>query len=81
MKEVENDGEQGVGELGADKIVYDNKEDKGVEVTEEGAKENSEQKNTNWLDRIQTSPKAFLKNKFSYQYQMQKSKIVSKNVK
>ena len=81
MKEVENDGEQGVGKLGADKIVFDNKEDKGEEVTEEGSTESSEQKNANWLDRIQTSPKAFLKNKFSYQYQMQKSKIVSKNVK
>jgi len=81
MKEVENDGEQGVGELGADEIVYDNKENKGVDVTEEGATENTQQKNANWLDRIQTSPKAFLKNKFSYQYQMQKSKIVSKHVK
>lgn len=81
MNEVENDGEQGVGELGADEIVYDNKDNKGVDVKEEGSKENSEQKNANWLDRIQTSPKAFLKNKFSYQYQMQKSKIVSQDVK
>ena len=81
MNEVENDGEQGVGKLGADKIVYDNKEDKGVEVTEEGSTESSEQKNANWLDRIQTSPKAFLKNKFSYQYQMQNSKIEATDVK
>ena len=76
MKEVENDGEQGVGELGADKIVYDNKENKGVDVVEEGSKEVKRQDNVNWLDRIETSPKAFLKNKFSYQYQMKESKDV-----
>lgn len=76
MNEVENDGEQGVGELGADEIVYDNKENKGVDVTQEGATESAEQKNTNWLDRIQTSPKSFLKNKFSYQYQMKESRNV-----
>ncbi len=70
MMDVENDGEQGVGELGADEIKYDNKANKGVDVTEVGSTENSEQKNTNWLDRIETSPKSFLKNKFSYQYQM-----------
>lgn len=81
MMDIENDGEQGVGELGADEIVYDNKDNKGVEVTEEGSTESSEQKNANWLDRIQTSPKAFLKNKFSYQYQMQESKTVSQDVK
>jgi len=81
MMDVENDGEQGVGELGADEIVYDNKDNKGVDVTDEGSTENTEQKNSNWLDRIQTSPKAFLKNKFSYQYQMQKSKTVSQDVK
>ena len=81
MNEVENDGKQGVGEQGADEIVYDNKDNKGVDVTEEGTTENSEQKNANWLDRIQTSPKSFLKNKFSYQYQMQNSMIKSKHVK
>lgn len=81
MMDIENDGEQGVGELGADEIVYDNKDNKGVDVTEEGSTESTEQKNANWLDRIQTSPKAFLKNKFSYQYQMQESKIVSQDVK
>ena len=31
LKEPENDGEQGVGELGADEIVYDNKAGKGVD--------------------------------------------------
>jgi len=76
MKEVENDGKQGVGKLGADKIVFDNKENKGVDAVEEGVKESSVANNANWLDRIQTSPKAFLKNKFSYQYQMKESKDV-----
>jgi Ca-activated chloride channel family protein len=31
LKEPENDGEQGVGELGADEIVFDNKGGKGVD--------------------------------------------------
>ena len=73
MKEVENDGKQGVGELGADKIVYDNKENKGVDAKDEGSKEVEQKNNANWLDRIETSPKAFLKNKFSYQYQMKEA--------
>ena len=74
MLDVENDGEQGVGELGADEIVYDNTENKGQDVTEESSGETSESKNANWLDRIQTGPKEFLKHKFSYQYGMQKAK-------
>ena len=74
MLDVENDGEQGVGALGADEIVYDNTENKGESVTEEGSGETSESKNANWLDRIQTGPQDFLKHKFSYQYGMQKDK-------
>lgn len=74
MLDVENDGEQGVGMLGADEIVYDNTENKGQDVTEEGSGETSESKNANWLDRIQTGPQDFLKHKFSYQYGMQKDK-------
>jgi Ca-activated chloride channel family protein len=74
MLDVENDGEQGVGALGADEIVYDNTENKGQDVTEEGSGETSESRNANWLDRIQTGPKDFLKHKFSYQYAMQKGK-------
>jgi len=74
MLDVENDGEQGVGMLGADEIVYDNTENKGQDVTEEGSGESSESKNANWLDRIQTGPQDFLKHKFSYQYGMQKDK-------
>ncbi len=74
MLDVENDGEQGVGMLGADEIVYDNTENKGQNVTEETSGETSESKNANWLDRIQTGPQDFLKHKFSYQYGMKKAK-------
>ena len=73
MLDVENDGEEGVGELGADEIVYDNTENKGEDVTEERSGETSESRNANWLDRIQTGPQDFLKHKFSYQYGMQKA--------
>jgi len=73
MLDVENDGEQGVGALGADEIVYDNTENKGQDVTEEGSGESTDSTNTNWLDRIQTGPQDFLKHKFSYQYGMRKS--------
>ncbi len=70
LKEPENDGEQGVGELGADEIVYDNKKGKGVE-DDSSAEQESGSGNPNWLDRLQTGPKDFLKNKFRYQYEMQ----------
>jgi len=73
LKEPENDGEQGVGELGADEIVYDNKEGKGVDDDTSAEKE-SASGNPNWLDRLQTGPKDFLKNKFRYQYEMKGSK-------
>lgn len=60
----------GATEIGADKIVYDNKSKKGdnFEVNEE-VKSKGEQQ---WLDRLETSPSGFLKSKFSYQYHMQK---------
>jgi len=70
LKEPENDGEQGVGELGADEIVFDNKENKGVDDDHSAQKE-AASGNPNWLDRLQTGPKDFLKNKFRYQYEMQ----------
>lgn len=70
LKEPENDGEQGVGKLGADEIVFDNKDSKGVE-DDKSAKEDVASSNPNWLDRLQTGPKDFLKNKFRYQYEMQ----------
>ncbi len=69
LKEPENDGEQGVGELGADEIVFDNKKGKGVD-DDSSADEESSSGNPNWLDRLQTGPKDFLKNKFRYQYEM-----------
>ena len=70
LKEPENDGEQGVGELGADEIVYDNKAGKGVDDDTSAEKE-STSGNPNWLDRLQTGPKDFLKNKFRYQYEIE----------
>ena len=73
LKKPENDGEEGVGELGADQIVFDNKESKGVDDDTSTQKE-TESGNPNWLDRLQTGPKDFLKNKFRYQYEMQGSK-------
>lgn len=69
LKEPENDGEQGVGELGSDEIVFDNKEGKGVDDDSSAEKE-AASGNPNWLDRLQTGPKDFLKNKFRYQYEM-----------
>jgi len=69
VKEPGNDGEQGVGELGADEIVYDNKAGKGVD-DDKSAKEEASSANPHWLDRLQTGPKDFLKNKFRYQYEM-----------
>ena len=70
LKEPENDGEQGVGALGADEIVFDNKENKGVD-DDQSAQIEAASGNPNWLDRLQTGPKDFLKNKFRYQYEMQ----------
>ncbi len=69
LKEPENDGTQGVGKLGADEIVFDNKEGKGVD-DDQSAEQAAESGNPNWLDRLQTGPKDFLKNKFRYQYEM-----------
>lgn len=60
----------GTTKLGADKIVYDNKSKKGDDFeVEDVVSYNGEQQ---WLDRLETSPSAFLKSKFSYQYEMQK---------
>jgi Ca-activated chloride channel family protein len=70
LKEPENDGEEGVGELGADEIVFDNKAGKGVDDDKSATQEATSQ-NPNWLDRLQTGPKDFLKNKFRFQYERQ----------
>jgi len=73
LREPENDGEQGVGEMGADEIVFDNKEGKGVD-DDSSAEQEASSGSPNWLDRLQTGPKDFLKNKFRYQYEMQGKK-------
>lgn len=73
LKEPGNDGEQGVGKLGADEIVFDNQEGKGVDDDTSAEKE-AGSGTPNWLDRLQTGPKDFLKNKFRYQYEMQEKK-------
>ena len=72
LKEPENDGQQGVGMMGADEIVYDNTEGKGID-DDRSAQRDIANANPNWLDRLQTGPKDFLKNKFQYQYQMKES--------
>ena len=72
LKEPENDGQQGVGALGADEIVYDNTEGKGVD-DDTSAPQDTTSGNPSWLDRLQTGPKDFLKNKFRYQYNMKES--------
>ena len=73
LKEPENDGKQGIGDMydmQPDEVVYDNNEGKGEDDTR-SAQKDAEKGNPNWLDRLQTGPKDFLKNKFRYQYEMQ----------
>jgi len=73
LKEPENDGKQGIGDMydmQPDEVVYDNNEGKGEDDTR-SAEKDAEKGNPNWLDRLQTGPKDFLKNKFRYQYEMQ----------
>ncbi len=65
------DNDEGTGgKLAADEIKFDNTDNRGQEIVEEGRKEKSAGE-VRWLDRLQTSPREFLKNKFAYQYQMQ----------
>jgi len=73
LKEFKHDGKEGIGDMydmQPDEVVYDNTEKKGADDTR-SAQKDAEKGNPNWLDRLQTGPKDFLKNKFSYQYQMQ----------
>ncbi len=65
-----NNDEGTGGKLPADEIRFDNKDNRGQEIVEEGTQERSAGE-AKWLDRLQTSPGEFLKNKFAYQYQMQ----------
>ncbi len=61
------------GKLRADKIVFDNKNNKGSSVKEHG-KSKSNESGVAWLDRLETSPAKFLEAKFAYQLQTRKSK-------
>lgn len=75
LKEPENDGKQGIGDMydmQPDEVVYDNTEGKGEDDTR-SAEKDAVKGNPEWLDRLQTGPKDFLKNKFKYQYQMEES--------
>jgi len=72
LKEPENDGKQGIGDMydmQPDEVLYDNTEGKGEDDTR-SAQKDAAKGNPNWLDRLQTGPKDFLKNKFRYQYEM-----------
>ncbi|MEA1919561.1 MAG: tetratricopeptide repeat protein [Campylobacterota bacterium] len=61
------------GKLGADKIVFDNKNNQGESIEENGAV-NQNEAGVAWLDRLETSPAKFLEAKFSYQLQTQEKK-------
>ena len=60
----------GTSKVGADKIVYDNKSKKGDTIKQQRSQKGGP--NQQWLDRLETSPRGFLKAKFSYQYHQQK---------
>ena len=67
LKGDENNKGEGAG-TGEGETDFDNQEGKGKDSDSAEKKEQSG--NPNWLDRLQTGPKEFLKNKISYQYQM-----------
>ncbi len=72
LKEPENDGTTGIGDqydMQPDEVVYDNTEGKGEDDTR-SAEKDAAKGNLGWLDRLQTGPKDFLKNKFRYEYQI-----------
>lgn len=58
------------GKLRADKIVFDNKNNQGESIEDNGAVSKNEA-GAAWLDRLETSPAKFLEAKFSYQLQTQ----------
>lgn len=62
-------GDMGDQRLGADRIVFDRKDNKGGQETEvSGDKAASDQQlQAMWLRRVQTEPADFLKSKFAYQ--------------
>lgn len=69
-----NKGE-GVGTSSKEGTAFDNKAGKG-KGEDDSKKENSESADPNWLDRLQTGPTKFLKNKFAYEHQMKERKDV-----
>lgn len=72
------DNDEGTGgQLEADEIVYDNKNQRGQDVEEQGETDTGNV--THWLDRLQTGPKQFLQHKFASQYAKQKSPQRIKN--
>ena len=56
---------QGASNIGADKVVYDNKSKNGDDYEDSSSGSPSQEK---WLDRLETSPSEFLRSKFLYQY-------------
>lgn len=65
-------GEMGDQRLGADRIVFDRKDNKGGQDTEiDGGQAVSDQElQAMWLRRVQTEPADFLRSKFAYQQAM-----------
>ena len=57
------------GRLGADKIVFDNKQNEGEAVQQRGDGVSNAAGSVTWLDRLETSPAKFLEYKFAYQLQ------------
>lgn len=79
LKEPENDGKTGIGDhmdMQPDEIVYDNTEGKGEDDTRSADKD-AQKGNPAWLDRLQTGPKDFLKNKFRYQYEIKDQNVAN----
>ncbi|HAH44720.1 tetratricopeptide repeat protein [Gimesia sp.] len=63
-------GDLGDQREGADKIVYDRKQDSGGQDTETAGEQASSDASIQsiWLRRVQTNPADFLRSKFAYQY-------------
>ena len=74
-----DDGGTG-GKLEADEIVYDDQAKKGEaeQEVEGGEAMSDEEMRSFWLRKVQTKPADFLKAKFSYQFQREKSLKTSK---
>jgi len=77
MAPSEDDAGGTGGKLGADEVVFDLNKDKGSEQAmvgdRPGAGGADAEVRALWLRRLKTSPAEFLRNKFAYQLQMQKT--------